>query len=61
MTKTELIKLEPPRDRLVEYQIPEFTGNTNGDLWNYKNDLIQLLKRHNNDKREIKLWLEKAN
>ena len=58
VTQTEIVKLLPPQDKLIEYKIPEFTGKTNGELWEYKNKLVELILRHNNDKQEIKLWLE---
>ena len=60
VTVPQTVKLLPPPDRLIEYEIPEFTGNTNGELWDYKDTLIQLLLRHNNDKRELKLWVKEV-
>lgn len=50
--------MSPPQEKLSEYQIPEFIGTTNGELWEYKNKLIEILLRHNNDKKEIKIWVE---
>lgn len=61
MVQTVTVKLQPPLERLIEYEIPEFTGKTNGELWEYKDRLIELLLRHNNDKKELKIWLEGTN
>ena len=51
--RVEVHKIQVPVELTIERYPPVWSGNTNADLFDYTLDLIDVIDRHNIDKRSI--------
>ncbi|MCT8857552.1 Rz1-like lysis system protein LysC [Shewanella xiamenensis] len=62
VTTTKTVYVLPPQQLMSECNIPQYTGRTNPDLYNYSLTLIAALERCNTDWQALHDWREaKAN